>query len=55
LTRQSGLNLTPGSRAHAVLPIAGKGGSDWSYAPVPTIGPLLAGTMARILLRFLGL
>ena len=41
--------------AHAVLPIAGKGGSDWSYAPVPLIGPLLGGTMAGILLRFLRL
>jgi len=41
--------------AHAVLPIAGKGGSDWSYAPVPLIGPFLGGTMAGILLRFLHL
>jgi glycerol uptake facilitator protein len=41
--------------AHAVLLIAGKGGSDWSYAPVPFIGPLLGGAMAGIVLRFLGL
>ena len=41
--------------AHAVLPIAGKEGSDWSYAPVPLIGPFLGGTMAGILLRFLRL
>lgn len=27
--------------AHAVLPIAGKGGSDWSYAWVPVVGPVL--------------
>jgi len=26
--------------AHAVLPIAGKGGSDWSYSWVPVAGPL---------------
>ncbi|MCB1127770.1 MAG: aquaporin family protein, partial [Verrucomicrobiae bacterium] len=25
--------------AHAILPIAGKGGSDWSYAWVPIVGP----------------
>lgn len=29
--------------AHAVLPIAGKGSSDWSYAFVPVIAPLLGG------------
>src|SRR5262249_54207118 len=23
--------------AHAILPIAGKGGSDWGYAPIPVI------------------
>jgi glycerol uptake facilitator protein len=33
--------------AHAVLPIAGKGGSDWAYAWVPVMGPLIgAGLMA---------
>ena len=40
--------------AHAVLPIAGKGGSDWSYAPIPVIGPLIGGALAGGLLRFLG-
>lgn len=38
--------------AHAVLPIRGKGHSNWSYAWVPVIGPvvggLLAGTAARV-------
>lgn len=29
--------------AHAVLPIAGKGNSDWSYSWVPVLGPLLGG------------
>lgn len=28
--------------AHAILPIKGKGGSDWGYAPVPIIGPMIA-------------
>ncbi|HUC55618.1 MAG TPA: MIP/aquaporin family protein [Candidatus Cybelea sp.] len=39
--------------AHAILPIAGKGGSDWSYAPIPVIGPLIGGTIAGGLLRVL--
>lgn len=41
--------------AHALLPIAGKGSSDWGYAPVPVIGPLLGGALAGALLRMLGL
>ena len=39
--------------AHAILPIAGKGGSDWSYAGIPVAGPLLGGALAGWLLRFL--
>src|SRR5262249_35182246 len=39
--------------AHAILPVAGKGGSDWGYAPVPVIGPLLGGALAGFLLRLL--
>jgi glycerol uptake facilitator protein len=39
--------------AHAILPIAGKGGSDWSYAPIPVVGPLLGGMLAGVLLRVL--
>ncbi len=39
--------------AHAILPIAGKGGSDWGYAPIPVIGPLLGGALAGLLLRVL--
>ena len=31
--------------AHALLPISGKGDSDWGYAWVPVIGPLLGGAM----------
>jgi glycerol uptake facilitator protein len=41
--------------AHAALPIAGKGGSDWGYAPIPVIGPLIGGAMAGALLRLLGI
>jgi len=33
---------------HAILPIPGKGGSDWSYAWVPVLGPLIGGALAAI-------
>lgn len=36
--------------AHAILPIKGKGGSDWDYAWVPILGPLLGGLLAGFLL-----
>ncbi|MGB0037245.1 MAG: MIP/aquaporin family protein [Candidatus Acidiferrales bacterium] len=39
--------------AHALLPIAGKGGSDWSYAIVPVIGPFVGGGLAGIVIRVL--
>jgi glycerol uptake facilitator protein len=32
--------------AHAVLPIKGKGTSDWSYAWVPVVGPIIGGVLA---------
>jgi glycerol uptake facilitator protein len=31
---------------HAILPIAGKGGSDWSYAWIPVVAPLIGGALA---------
>src|SRR5205809_4676118 len=40
--------------AHAILPITGKGGSDWGYAPIPVVGPLTGGLLAGALLRALG-
>ena len=40
--------------AHAILPIAGKATSDWSYAVVPILGPLLGGALAGGLMRLLG-
>jgi glycerol uptake facilitator protein len=40
--------------AHAILPIAGKGSSDWSYALIPILGPLTGGALAGLVLRWLG-
>lgn len=31
--------------AHAILPIPGRGSSDWQYAWIPIIGPLLGGVL----------
>lgn len=41
--------------AHAVLPIKGKGGSDWSYAWVPVVGPTIGGILAGVVFGRLGL
>ena len=41
--------------AHAVLPIAGKGNSDWGYASIPVVGPLLGASVAGLLLHALHL
>jgi glycerol uptake facilitator protein len=30
---------------HAILPIAGKGGSDWGYAWIPVVAPLIGGAL----------
>jgi glycerol uptake facilitator protein len=40
--------------AHALLPIAGKGGSDWSYSWIPIAGPIIGAALAGYLLRTLG-
>jgi len=34
--------------AHALLPIRGKGSSDWSYAWVPVVGPAIGGIVAGL-------
>jgi len=37
---------------HFLLPIRGKRDSDWEYAWVPVVGPLLGASLAAILYRF---
>lgn len=34
--------------AHAVLPIAGKGSSNWGYAWIPVVGPILGGSLGAL-------
>ncbi|MFT8318723.1 MAG: MIP/aquaporin family protein [Sporolactobacillus sp.] len=42
--------------AHALLPIAGKGGSNWRYAWIPVFGPILGGVFGALFYKafFLG-
>lgn len=39
--------------AHALLPIHGKGGSNWAYAWVPVVGPIAGGVTGAALYRFI--
>jgi glycerol uptake facilitator protein len=40
--------------AHALLPIAGKGDSDWSYSWVPVVGPVIGALLGAFLFKFAG-
>lgn len=41
--------------AHAVLPIPGKGDSDWGYAWVPVVAPIVGGVAGAQLFKLLGI
>ncbi|APJ03784.1 aquaporin [Silvanigrella aquatica] len=37
--------------AHALLPIAGKGKSDWKYSWIPVLGPVMGGVLGAFLCK----
>jgi glycerol uptake facilitator protein len=41
--------------AHSILPLAGKGDSEWSYAPIPIVGPLIGAAVAALVVRATGM
>ena len=40
--------------AHALLPMRGKGGSNWGYSWVPVVGPVIGGVIAGIAANAIG-
>jgi glycerol uptake facilitator protein len=41
--------------AHALLPIPGKGPSDWGYSWIPVVGPVIGGVLAALLSKAIGM
>ncbi len=41
--------------AHSLLPIAGKGGSDWGYAWIPVLGPICGAVLAALFVNWSGM
>jgi glycerol uptake facilitator protein len=41
--------------AHQILPIVGKGDSDWGYAWVPVAAPLIGGVVGAVICRATGI
>ena len=39
--------------AHAILPISGKGSSDWSYSWVPVAGPIAGAALGALILKMM--
>jgi glycerol uptake facilitator protein len=55
--RNHGIRHQPRARSgtalvHWLLPIPGKGGSNWRYAPIPIIGDLAGAALAGLLLHY---
>jgi glycerol uptake facilitator protein len=40
---------------HSLLPVPGKGSSDWSYAWVPIFGPIVGAAIAAVFVRWAGI
>ena len=36
---------------HFILPIPGKGGSDWEYSWIPVVGPIIGGVIGALLAK----
>jgi glycerol uptake facilitator len=36
---------------HAILPIPGKGGSDWAYSWIPVVGPIVGGVVGALIAK----
>jgi glycerol uptake facilitator protein len=36
---------------HFILPIAGKGGSDWAYSWIPVVGPIIGGVIGAVVAK----
>lgn len=41
--------------AHAILPIAGKGDSDWGYAWIPVVGPMIGAGVGVLICKAAGI
>jgi len=41
--------------AHAILPIAGKGSSDWAYSWVPVVAPMVGGVIGYVVCKAVGI
>ena len=37
--------------AHAILPIKGKGSSDWSYGWIPVVAPIIGAVLATLVFK----